>query len=79
MVLDVDCLSVGVSWKNFTKEEILEIAEVCSCFDEVCLIKSVTEFHLLSCQCIGGPALSRICKLFAKTYWAHAGGVPDLW
>ncbi|KAJ3035101.1 hypothetical protein HDV00_004323 [Rhizophlyctis rosea] len=46
----------GVSWKNFTKEEILEIAE-----------------------CVGGPALSRICRLFAKTYWAHSGGVPDLW
>ncbi|KAJ3051552.1 hypothetical protein HK097_007432 [Rhizophlyctis rosea] len=48
-------LCQGVSWKNFTKEDIVEIAE-----------------------CIGGPALSRICRLFAKTYWAHAGGVPDL-
>ncbi|KAI8924684.1 hypothetical protein BC831DRAFT_464343 [Entophlyctis helioformis] len=29
-------------------------------------------------DCIGGPGLARICGLYAKTYWAHMGGVPDL-
>ncbi|KAJ1555684.1 hypothetical protein HK096_001865, partial [Nowakowskiella sp. JEL0078] len=29
-------------------------------------------------ECIGGQALSQICRLFAQTYWAHTGGVPDL-
>ncbi|KAJ3260851.1 hypothetical protein HK103_007414 [Boothiomyces macroporosus] len=30
------------------------------------------------CDCIGGEKLAHICDLFAKTYWAHSGGVPDL-
>ncbi|KAJ1344980.1 hypothetical protein BSLG_000495 [Batrachochytrium salamandrivorans] len=46
---------VGVSWKRFTCETLLEIAE-----------------------CIGGQGLGSICLLYAKTYWAHRGGVPDL-
>ncbi|RKO84673.1 hypothetical protein BDK51DRAFT_11527, partial [Blyttiomyces helicus] len=29
-------------------------------------------------DCIGGPRLAKICGLFAKTYFAHSGGVPDL-
>ncbi|KAK5667594.1 hypothetical protein QVD99_005712 [Batrachochytrium dendrobatidis] len=29
-------------------------------------------------QCIGGSGLAHICLLYAKTYWAHRGGVPDL-
>ncbi|KAJ3130173.1 hypothetical protein HK098_005420 [Nowakowskiella sp. JEL0407] len=29
-------------------------------------------------ECMGGSALSNICRLFAQTYWAHRGGVPDL-
>ena len=29
-------------------------------------------------QCIGGEPLAKICKAFAKTFWAHLGGVPDL-
>ncbi|KAJ3191292.1 Fanconi-associated nuclease 1 [Irineochytrium annulatum] len=29
-------------------------------------------------ECFGGPALSRICEEFARCYWAHCGGVPDL-
>ncbi|KAJ3287239.1 hypothetical protein HK104_008708 [Borealophlyctis nickersoniae] len=38
-----------------------------------------TKEHIIEiAECIGGPALSRICRLFAKTYWAHSGGVPDL-
>ncbi|KAI8814596.1 hypothetical protein BJ742DRAFT_270091 [Cladochytrium replicatum] len=45
----------GVSWKNFTREDIIEIS-----------------------QCFGGPALAHICRLFAQSYWAHQGGVPDL-
>jgi Fanconi-associated nuclease 1 len=28
--------------------------------------------------CLGGPRLSKICHLFAQTYWNHSGGVPDL-
>ena len=29
-------------------------------------------------ECIGPSALSRICELFARQYWSHRGGVPDL-
>eukprot|EP00842_Homolaphlyctis_polyrhiza_P003856 jgi/Hompol1/4471/HPOL_001730-RA len=29
-------------------------------------------------QCIGGLGLAKIMLLFAKTYWLHRGGVPDL-
>jgi Fanconi-associated nuclease 1 len=29
-------------------------------------------------QCIGGIKLAKICKLFAKTFYGHLGGAPDL-
>ncbi|RPA71367.1 hypothetical protein BJ508DRAFT_419942 [Ascobolus immersus RN42] len=45
---------VGLSW-DYTKEEVLEIAE-----------------------CIGGDALSTICKILCQEYKERSGGMPDL-
>jgi Fanconi-associated nuclease 1 len=60
---------VGVRW-TFTSEELQEFVDVrMSCL------------HLLSSsprQCIGGRALSVICRVYAEDYEHRVGGVPDL-
>ncbi|RUS24895.1 hypothetical protein BC938DRAFT_472935, partial [Jimgerdemannia flammicorona] len=61
---------IGVSWE-YEREDLKEIAEV-TLFSG----RFQSEERFL---CIGGPALSQICRAFAEEYGHRCGGLPDLW
>jgi Fanconi-associated nuclease 1 len=41
--------------------------------------KRFTDLQIIQiAECMGGTVLARICECFARSVWAHTGGVPDL-
>jgi Fanconi-associated nuclease 1 len=41
--------------------------------------KRFTDLQIMQiAECMGGTVLARICECFARSVWAHTGGVPDL-
>ncbi|KAG5459748.1 MAG: hypothetical protein BJ554DRAFT_8298 [Olpidium bornovanus] len=76
-------LCVGVTWK-YGREDLIDIAEVgrapllgarrCGLAARKHSVFTIVYVP----KGIGGPALAKICGLFARTYWAYSSGVPDL-
>ena len=62
---------LGVRWDLFTKEDLLEIAEVRA--DSKDLFKCMT-----SVQCFKGEALAFLCRVLGEDYAKRGSGVPDL-
>ncbi len=66
-------LAIGVRW-DFEKEDLEEIVQVGRKNGRVELELS----RHCSIQCLGGRALSVICRMFCEEYGHRASGVPDL-
>jgi fanconi-associated nuclease 1 len=70
-------LCVGVQWDLFEKRDLVEIADVSSCYGLCVTSLNLPPFDG-GLQCIGGRALSVICRLLAEDYASRTSGVPDL-
>ncbi len=62
---------MGVRWDLFPKEDLLEIVEVSTDFDN--LFKWMTFV-----QCFKGEALACLCRVLCEDYAQRGSGVPDL-
>ena len=63
---------VGAKWDTFTKEDVIEAAKVWLSPPLSHRVSSIPP------KCIGGPALSVICRVLCEDYSHRSSGVPDL-
>lgn len=67
-------MCIGVHWDLLPQSSLVDIANV----SETTLLRLLSWLTVHFCQCMGGPTLAVLSRLFCEDYGGRRSGLPDL-